>query len=113
MREKIKNTKNDLLQKLEHITNNPNNIKFLQESIITQRSDRYVVLLKSNFKGRIPGIVQGESTSGSTLFVEPIVTVDLNNQLQQLQIDEQKEIMRSYKFCQKKWVSLPTKLRTM
>ena len=94
LREKFKNTKNDLLQKLEHITNNPNNIKFLQESIITQRSDRYVVLLKSNFKGRIPGIVHGESTSGSTLFVEPIVTVDLNNQLQQLQIAEQKEIMR-------------------
>ena len=94
LREKFKNTKNDLLQKLEHITNNPNNIKFLQESIITQRSDRYVVLLKSNFKGRIPGIVHGESTSGSTLFVEPIVTVDLNNQLQQLQISEQKEIMR-------------------
>ncbi|MEE3254660.1 MAG: endonuclease MutS2, partial [Chloroflexota bacterium] len=94
LREKIKDTNNDLLQKLEHITNNPNNIKFLQESIITQRSDRYVVLLKSNFKGRIPGIVHGESTSGSTLFVEPIVTVDLNNQLQQLQIDEQKEIMR-------------------
>ena len=94
LREKFKNTKNDLLQKLEHITNNPNNIKFLQESIITQRSDRYVVLLKSNFKGRIPGIVHGESTSGSTLFVEPIVTVDLNNQLQQLQIAEQKAIMR-------------------
>ena len=78
LRDQIKYTNSELLQKLEHITNSPNNIKFLQESIVTQRSDRYVILLKSNFKGRIPGIVHGESTSGSTLFVEPIVTVELN-----------------------------------
>ena len=94
LRDQIKYTNSELLQKLEHITNSPNNIKFLQESIVTQRSDRYVILLKSNFKGRIPGIVHGESTSGSTLFVEPIVTVELNNQLQQLRISEQKEIIR-------------------
>ena len=94
LRDQIKNTNNELLQKLEHITNSPNNTKFLQESIVTQRSDRYVILLKSNFKGRIPGIIHGESTSGSTLFVEPIITVELNNQLQQLRISEQKEIIR-------------------
>ena len=94
LREQVKSTNNVLLQKLEHITQNPNNAKFLQETIITQRSDRYVILLKSNFKGRIPGILHGQSTSGSTLFIEPIVTVELNNQLQELQIAEQQEIMR-------------------
>ena len=94
LREQSKSTNNELLQKLEHITQNPNNSKFLQESIITRRSDRYVILLKSNFKGRIPGILHGQSTSGSTLFIEPIVTVELNNQLQELQIAEQREIIR-------------------
>jgi len=83
-----------LQEKLHNIINNTNNAIYLQEKLITQRHGRYVIPLKAEFKGRIPGIVHDQSSSGATLFIEPLSTVELNNAWRELQLEEENEIRR-------------------
>jgi DNA mismatch repair protein MutS2 len=66
----------------------------LQEHIITIRNDRYVVPVKAESRGQVRGIVHDQSASGATVYVEPMVVVELNNRLRQLQIEERQEIER-------------------
>lgn len=68
--------------------------RFLQEPIITSRGGRYVVPLRAEFKGQIRGIVHDQSGSGATLWIEPMNTVELNNEYRSLQIEEEEEIQR-------------------
>ena len=83
-------TVRDILQKII----SSSQAKYLQESIITQRSGRYVVPVKSEFKNEIPGLVHDLSGSGSTFFIEPMGVVKANNELRELQAKEEKEIDR-------------------
>jgi len=71
-----------------------NQSKYLQEPIITQRSGRYVVPVKSEHKNDVPGLVHDVSGSGATFFVEPMGVVKANNELRELQAKEQQEIDR-------------------
>ena len=80
----------DILQKII----SSSQAKYLQESIITQRSGRYVVPVKSEFKNEIPGLVHDLSGSGSTFFIEPMGVVKANNEFRELQAKEEKEIDR-------------------
>ena len=80
----------DILQKI--ISSNES--KYLQESIITIRSDRYVVPVKSEHKNSIPGLVHDVSSSGATFFIEPMGVVKANNDLRELLANEKKEIER-------------------
>ena len=80
----------DILQKII----SSSQAKYLQESIITQRSGRYVVPVKSEFKNEIPGLVHDLSGSGSTFFIEPMGVVKANNELRELQAKEEQEIDR-------------------
>jgi DNA mismatch repair protein MutS2 len=66
----------------------------LQEPIVTTRGDRYVVPVKTDFRGRVRGIVHDQSASGATLFIEPMAVVELNNQLREAQLQEQEEVER-------------------
>ncbi len=66
----------------------------LQEPIVTIRSDRYVVPVRAESRGQVRGIVHDQSASGATVFIEPMVIVELNNKLRQLQIEEHQEIER-------------------
>ena len=71
-----------------------NQSRFLREAIITIRSDRYVVPVRSEFKNEIPGLVHDVSATGGTFFIEPMGVVKANNDLKELQIQERKEIDR-------------------
>jgi len=83
-----------LLAKMQRMVSDPNNAPYLQEALVTQRDGRYVLPLRSEFKGRIKSIVHDQSASGATLFVEPLAVVELNNQYRELQLAERDEERR-------------------
>jgi DNA mismatch repair protein MutS2 len=94
IRRELRTAHDRLLQKLQRIISDPKHAAHLQEALITQRDGRYVIPLKADFKGRIRGIVHDQSTSGATLFIEPLATVELNNEWREKQLAEQEEIRR-------------------
>jgi DNA mismatch repair protein MutS2 len=81
-------------ESLQKIISSPTYAKYLREPIITMRSDRYVVPVRSEYKNAIPGLVHDVSSSGGTFFVEPMQAVNANNALRELLSDERKEIER-------------------
>jgi len=83
-----------LLSKLQKMVTNSKVNQFLQESLVTLRDGRYVLPLRSEFKGRIKSIVHDQSASGATLFVEPLGVVEMNNQHRELQLSERDEERR-------------------
>mgnify|MGYP002681413590 CR=1 FL=1 len=94
IRAEIKIAHERLLNRLERIVNDPKNAPILQESLITQRNGRYVIPLRADFKGRMRSIIHDQSSSGQTLFVEPLVVVELNNRWHELQLAERDEERR-------------------
>ncbi len=81
-------------QILQRIISSPSYAKVLQETIITQRDGRFVVPVKAEQKGNLPGLVHDISSSGATVFVEPMGVVQANNEYVELEAKEQKEIER-------------------
>lgn len=94
IRIRIRKLNDNVRTKLQLFITSPQYSKYLQDSIITMRGDRYVIPVKSDCKGTIPGLVHDQSASGSTLFVEPMQIVELNNELKVELVNEQMEIER-------------------
>src|SRR5204863_8929068 len=66
----------------------------LQEQVVTERNGRYVLVIKAEYRSAIPGIVHGSSTSGASLFLEPLSTVEINNDIVALEEQELEEVRR-------------------
>ncbi|MCR5825443.1 MAG: endonuclease MutS2 [Oscillospiraceae bacterium] len=81
-------------QILQKIISSPSYRSVLQEALITQRGGRFVVPVKSEFRGELPGLIHDTSASGATIFVEPMGVVQANNELKELEAREEKEIDR-------------------
>src|SRR5439155_25524823 len=94
IRVKVRAAHSRLLARLQAIISSDTYARALQEPIITLRGGRYVVPVKSDFKGQLRGVVHDQSNSGATLFVEPLAVVDLGNEWRQLQGEEAQEIER-------------------
>lgn len=84
-------------EKLVSFTKSEKYRKYLQESIITMRQDRYVLPVKNEYKNEVKGVVHDTSQTGSTLFIEPIEIVNLNNKIRELLTEEKREIERILK----------------
>ena len=93
IRQEMRNTHGRIQDKLQRVLNSSQS-QYLQEPIITMRNGRYVVPLRSDARGRVKGIVHDQSGTGATLWVEPMQTVELNNEYRSLQIEEQDEVNR-------------------
>ena len=93
IRRKIRVTSGKAREVLQRLISSPS-AKYLQEAIITIRANRFVVPVKSEYKGNIPGLVHDVSSSGSTYFIEPIGAVNANNELRELLSKEEAEIER-------------------
>ena len=94
IRRELRSVHGRLQDRLNRFLSSPEAAGYLQEALITRRAGRYVIPIKADFKGRIPGIVHDVSASGATLFIEPLAVVELGNQWRQLQIEEGQEVER-------------------
>ncbi|MGL6065759.1 MAG: endonuclease MutS2 [Cetobacterium sp.] len=89
-----KNMIGTIKRKFEELFTNPNFAKAIQEKIVTMRDGRSVIPIKTDFKGLIKGIEHDRSSSGSTIFIEPISIVSLNNKMRELEVREREEIRK-------------------
>ena len=83
-----------LLTRMQKLLSNKSIEPYLQESLVTQRDGRYVIPIKVEARGRVKSVVHDVSSSGATLFVEPLQVVDLNNEYRELQVSEKEEERR-------------------
>lgn len=84
---------NKIKETLQHYIAGGNN-RYLQENIITMRNGRYVIPVKTEYKNEVKGLIHDTSSSGATMFIEPMAVVDANNELRTLESKEQHEIER-------------------
>lgn len=94
IRRKMRAKSNSVREKLDSIIHSTHYQKFLQEPIVTQRSGRYVVPVKAEHRANVPGLVHDMSSSGATVFIEPVSVVDANNEIKILESREREEIRR-------------------
>lgn len=94
IRKDIKVLQNRVRERMDAMVRNPNMRTYLQDSVITIRDDRFVLPVKVEHRHQVPGIVHDQSASGSTLFVEPMAVVEINNDIKRLAAAEREEVAR-------------------
>ena len=94
VRQRLRQAREQLLNRLEAVIKSPKGRKIIQEPIITEREGRYVIPIKVEFRKEIKGIVHDVSNTGATVFIEPWTTVELGNELRELVMEERREVER-------------------
>ncbi len=94
LRRRMKNLNGKIRDTLNGMIHSAYYKKYLQDSIVTMRSDRYVVPVRAEYKSEVPGIVHDTSSTGQTMFIEPMSVVNMNNEIRDLKNAEQREIER-------------------
>lgn len=94
VRRQKQNINANIKEKFDDLMNNKETVRAVQERIITQRNDRYVIAVKTDFKGLIKGIEHDRSASGGTVYIEPLNVVSLNNKLREYEAREREEIRK-------------------
>jgi DNA mismatch repair protein MutS2 len=94
VRQKIKQVREQLINQLQSIINSAKGNRIIQEPIIDQREDRYVILVKAEYRKEIKGIIHDTSNSGATVFIEPWSVMEQGNDLRELIAEERREIER-------------------
>ncbi len=92
IRRSIKNTNDKIRSQMSTMLNNADTRNHLQDTVITMRGGRYCLPVKAEAKGQVPGMIHDQSSTGATLFIEPMAVVKLNNDLKELYLKEQDEI---------------------
>ena len=94
IRRRIRGTNDKIRSQLSAMLNSQSMRSNLQDFVITMRNGRYCLPVKADCKGNVPGMVHDQSSTGSTLFIEPMTVVQMNNELRQLAVEEKEEIER-------------------
>ena len=94
IRDRLRRQRGKLRSTLEGFLRGRDTAKYLQEQVVTDRQGRYVVVVKSEHRHAIPGLIHGSSASGASLYLEPLATVEINNELIALNEDEKAEVFR-------------------
>ena len=94
IRDRLRHLRQKLRQTLEQFARGKDTSRYLQDEVITERNGRYVLLVRAEHRGNVPGIVHGSSGSGASLFLEPAATVEINNDIVELEEREREEIFR-------------------
>ena len=94
IRRELRNSQSKIKDRISDILHDSNLQKFFQDSIVTVRDDRYVIPIKQEYRNQFPGIVHDQSSTGATVFIEPMRVVELNNEIKNLSLEELREIDR-------------------
>ncbi|MEQ1869619.1 MAG: endonuclease MutS2 [Vicinamibacterales bacterium] len=94
LRDRLRKQRTRLRATLEAYLRGKDTSKYLQEQLVTERNGRYVLVVRAEHRGSIPGLVHGTSTSGMSLYLEPIATVEINNDIVQIEEQEAEEVQR-------------------
>ena len=94
LRSAIQIAKNRVKEKLDNILHDPNNQKYFMDNLVTMRGDRYVIPIKQEYKMNFPGVVHDQSSTGATLFIEPMAVLNLNNDIKRYMVEEKEELQR-------------------
>ena len=94
IRRQAASAQDEARDRCQAILRSPKYAKAIQDTIVTLREGRFVIPVKAEFSGQVPGVVHDTSSSGHTLFIEPLAALDVNNRLRELRIEEQREVAR-------------------